>query len=163
MDYMSNKALIIAVSLIVTMIIASGILYTINQIRQLYKQVYETDTLIQSNFDEFSAYDGGEKTYLELMNAIKKYKDSDTVYITFIPKDSLDSTEDEDRKIIRVINSDGNLKDENYLRANSLYLSENEQGKIQIQSDSAVYKLRYNTYVERLNNGKVIIIFNRIT
>ena len=69
MEEMSNKALIIAVSLIVTMTIASGILYTINQVRQLYKQVYETNTSIQSSFDEFSAYDGGWATNIKFCDS----------------------------------------------------------------------------------------------
>ena len=50
---MSNKALIIAVSLIVTMAIASSVLLIINQVVTVYGQVYETDTSIQSGFDEF--------------------------------------------------------------------------------------------------------------
>ena len=74
MDYMSNKALVIAVSLLVTMGIASAVLYTINQVMGIYKDVYETDTLIQSNFDEFDAYDGAVKTELDLLNVAKKYK-----------------------------------------------------------------------------------------
>ena len=49
---MSNKALIIAVSLLVTMTIASAVLLIINQVTGVYRTVYETDTLIQSNFDE---------------------------------------------------------------------------------------------------------------
>ena len=68
MDYMSNKALIIAVSLIVTMTVASAVLLIINQVTTIYGQVYETDTSIQNTFDEFDSYDNTEKTLLEFLN-----------------------------------------------------------------------------------------------
>lgn len=71
MDYMSNKALIIAVSLIVTMTVASAVLLIINQVTTIYGQVYETDTSIQNTFDEFDSYDNTEKTLLEFLNTIK--------------------------------------------------------------------------------------------
>lgn len=58
---MSNKALIIAVSLIVTMAIASAVLLIINQVVTVYGQVYETDTSIRSGFDEFDSYDNTQK------------------------------------------------------------------------------------------------------
>ena len=71
MDYMSNKALIIAVSLIVTMAIASAVLLIINQVVTVYGQVYETDTSIQSGFDEFDSYDNTQKTALDVLNTVK--------------------------------------------------------------------------------------------
>lgn len=81
MDYMSNKALIIAVSLIVTMAIASSVLLIINQVVTVYGQVYETDTSIQSGFDEFDSYDNTQKTALDVLNTVKKYKNNSLVSV----------------------------------------------------------------------------------
>jgi len=78
---MSNKALIIAVSLIVTMAIASSVLLIINQVVTVYGQVYETDTSIQSGFDEFDSYDNTQKTALDVLNTVKKYKNNSLVSV----------------------------------------------------------------------------------
>ena len=81
MDYMSNKALINAVSLIVTMAIASAVILIINQVVTVYGQVYETDTSIQSGFDEFDSYDNTQKTALDVLNTVKKYKNNSLVSV----------------------------------------------------------------------------------
>ena len=81
MEYMSNKALVIAVSLIISMSIASAVILVINQVMTVYKQVYETDTSIKSGFDEFDSYDNTTKTALEVLSTIKKYKDNSLVEI----------------------------------------------------------------------------------
>ena len=78
---MSNKALIIAVSLIVTMAIASAVILIINQVVTVYGQVYETDTSIQSGFDEFDSYDNTQKTALDVLNTVKKYKNHSLVSV----------------------------------------------------------------------------------
>lgn len=78
---MSNKALIIAVSLIVTMAIASAVILIINQVVTVYGQVYETDTSIQSGFDEFDSYDNTQKTALDVLNTVKKYKNNSLVSV----------------------------------------------------------------------------------
>lgn len=98
MDYMSNKALIIAVSLIVTMTVASAVLLIINQVTTIYGQVYETDTSIQNTFDEFDSYDNTEKTLLEFLNTIKKYRNNSNVTIRY---NSIDFTtvEEKDKEI----------------------------------------------------------------
>lgn len=150
MDYMSNKALTIAVSLIVTMMIASAVLYTINQVNGVYKTVYETDTLIQSNFDEFDAFDGAVKTQLDLLNAAKKYKNNDSVQVTLISKGELVGSDENKFTIAK----DHGVSVEGL--ENSLLL-EKEEEKVSVDTGEASKK--YNTYIERLDNGKVIIGF----
>lgn len=73
MDSITNKALIIAVGVFVTIAITSGILLTINQMKDIYSKVYETDTNITNRFDEFDAYENAEKTGIEVANAFSKY------------------------------------------------------------------------------------------
>lgn len=152
MDYMSNKALIIAVSLIVTMTIASAVLFTINQVKGIYKTVYETDTLIQSNFDEFDAYDGAVKTKLDLLNTLKKYKDKTNIYVTYKKKDDLGTNNA--TKINTAKNAQYNLS---YIE-NELVEGVDESGKIIIKNTQEASK-EYNTYIERLDNDGVIIGF----
>ena len=140
MDYMSNKALIIAVSLIVTMTVASAVLLIINQVTTIYGQVYETDTSIQNTFDEFDSYDNTEKTLLEFINKIKKSRDNSKVTIRY---NSIDFTtvEEKDKEI-------DNLK---------IYLQiEKDNEKISI--DTTFSSSMYIANVEK-NDNKVIISF----
>ena len=140
MDYMSNKALIIAVSLIVTMTVASSVLLIINQVTTIYGQVYETDTSIQNTFDEFDSYDNTEKTLLEFLNTLKKYRNNSNVTIRY---NSIDFTtvEEKDKEIY-------NLK---------IYLKiEKDNEKISI--DTTFSSSMYIANVEK-NDNKVIISF----
>jgi hypothetical protein len=140
MDYMSNKALIIAVSLIVTMTVASAVLLIINQVTTIYGQVYETDTSIQNTFDEFDSYDNTEKTLLEFLNTVKKYRNNSNVTIRY---NSFDYTtvEEKDKEI-------DNLK---------IYLKiEKDNEKISI--DTTFSSSMYIANVEK-NDNKVIISF----
>ncbi len=140
MDYMSNKALIIAVSLIVTMAVASAVLLIINQVTTIYGQVYETDTSIQNTFDEFDSYDNTEKTLLEFLNTVKKYRNNSNVTIRY---NSIDHTTVEEKD--KVID---NLK--KYLNI------EKDNEKISI--DTVFSSSMYIANVEK-NNNKVIISF----
>lgn len=140
MDYMSNKALIIAVSLIVTMAVASAVLLIINQVTTIYGQVYETDTSIQNTFDEFDSYDNTEKTLLEFLNTVKKYRNNSNVTIRY---NSIDHTTIEEKD--KVID---NLK--KYLNI------EKDNEKISI--DTVFSSSMYIANVEK-NNNKVIISF----
>lgn len=140
MDYMSNKALIIAVSLIVTMTVASAVLLIINQVTTIYGQVYETDTSIQNTFDEFDSYDNTEKTLLEFLNTLKKYRNNSNVTIRY---NSIDHTTVEEKD--KVID---NLK--KYLKI------EKDNEKISI--DTVFSSSMYIANVEK-NNNKVIISF----
>lgn len=151
MDYMSNKALIIAVSLLITIMISSAVLYTVNQVIGVYKQVYETDTLIQSRFDEFDAYDGTEKTELELFNTAKKYKNNGSVYVTLTAKGNLVGSDE--NKISIAENHGINIDS----LKSSLSIDENEKGEVSVNTGKASKK--YNAYVERLSNGSTIIGF----
>lgn len=140
MDYMSNKALIIAVSLIVTMTVASAVLLIINQVTTIYGQVYETDTSIQNTFDEFDSYDNTEKTLLEFLNTVKKYRNNSNVTIRY---NSIDHTTVEEKD--KVID---NLK--KYLKI------EKDNEKISI--DTTFSSSMYIANVEK-NDNKVIISF----
>lgn len=84
MDYLSNKAIVIGVTIIVTLTIASGIMFTISQIRGIYQGVYNKDVSIKQNFYEFDMYDNTVLTGLEVYNTAKKYLDSSRVTVIVI-------------------------------------------------------------------------------
>lgn len=84
MNTVTNKAIVIAVGIFITIAITSAILTSINLMRQVYADVYETDITISSGFQEFDVYDGTTKTGLDLLNALNKYYNSSNVRITVV-------------------------------------------------------------------------------
>ncbi len=82
MDFLSTKALTIAVGVMISLAITSAILFTLNQISGVYQGVYETDISIRKQFNEFAMYDNTEMTGLEMINTAKKYKDNARVSVT---------------------------------------------------------------------------------
>lgn len=75
MENSTSKAIMIGVGIFVTVAITSGILFSINQMKDIYSKVYETDTSITSRFSEYDAFDGTTVTGVDVINAISKYKD----------------------------------------------------------------------------------------
>ena len=141
MEYMSNKALVIAVSLIISMSIASAVILVINQVMTVYKQVYETDTSIKSGFDEFDSYDNTTKTALEVLSTIKKYKDNSLVEI--------------------IVAGQGNNKDDiqSYIE-NSI--KQNEKEPIDVENiDSLKASAEYSSKLERMDGNKIRITFTK--
>ena len=134
MDYMSNKALIIAVSLIVTMAIASAVLLIINQVVTVYGQVYETDTSIQSGFDEFDSYDNTQKTALDVLNTVKKYKNN---------------------SLVSVVDGNGSPYNEEALKS-SLEVENAGTGDLSVNSTEA--SKTYSSTIKRDNNKVTIIL-----
>lgn len=141
MEYMSNKALVIAVSLIISMSIASAVILVINQVMTVYKQVYETDTSIKSGFDEFDSYDNTTKTALEVLSTIKKYKDNSLVEI--------------------IVAGQGNNKDaiQSYIE-NSIINGENKTVDV-TNIDSVKASAEYSSKLERMDGNKIKITFTK--
>lgn len=141
MEYMSNKALVIAVSLIISMSIASAVILVINQVMTVYKQVYETDTSIKSGFDEFDSYDNTTKTALEVLSTIKKYKDNSLVEI--------------------IVAGQGNNKDaiQSYIE-NSIINGNNKPVDV-ANIDSVKASAEYSSKLERMDGNKIKITFTK--
>ncbi len=81
MDLMSNKAIVIAVGIFVTLMIASGVLMVMDSIRGVYQDVYSTNISLSSQFNEYDAYDNTQKTKLDVLNTAKKYRENATVIV----------------------------------------------------------------------------------
>lgn len=82
MSEISNKAIIIAVSLLVTIAIASSIIMVLGYFKDIYKIVDETDISLRKMFNEFDMYDNTTLTGLEIINAYNKYRDNPLVNFT---------------------------------------------------------------------------------
>lgn len=76
MENSANKAIMIGVGIFVTVAITSGILFSINQMKNIYSNVYETDTSMTSRFSEYDAFDNTIVTGVDVINAINKYGSS---------------------------------------------------------------------------------------
>ena len=83
MDVLANKAIIIGVSLFITIAITSGIIAMMGQVKNIYKDVYKTDISIQDKFSEYDKYDNTTKTGIDMLNTAKKYKDSAMVSVYY--------------------------------------------------------------------------------
>lgn len=81
MDFLSAKALTIAVGIAVSLTITSAILFTLSQITEIYQGVYNTDVSIKKQFSEFAMYEGTTMTGLEMYNAANRYKNSNSVNV----------------------------------------------------------------------------------
>ena len=73
MDSITNKAFLIGVGIFVTVAITSGIMLTISNMRDVYKDVYETDISLSRQFSDFDKYDGTQLSGVEVVNTINKY------------------------------------------------------------------------------------------
>lgn len=82
MSDISNKALIIAVSLFITISITSSILLIMSHFKDIYAEVEKTDINIGNRFTEFDKYDNTTLTGLDVKNTIKKYKKNSLVEFT---------------------------------------------------------------------------------
>lgn len=115
MDDASNKALTIAVGVLITIIVTSGVLFSIAQMQQIYSQVYETDVSIQNRFDEFDAYretsvtkdgytfNGNVKTGIEIVNTLNRYMNDTIVKFRYRNVDY--STPDEKESLINSVDN----------------------------------------------------------
>ncbi len=82
MDFLSTKALTIAVGISISLTITSAILFTLSQITSLYQDVYKTDVSIRKQFTEFAMYDGTTMTGLQMYNTAKKFLNDTRVTVT---------------------------------------------------------------------------------
>ena len=83
MSEISNKAIMISVSLLVTIAITSSIIMVIGYFRDIYKTVDKTDISIRQGLTSFDMYDNTEMTGLELINTYNKYKNDAIVNVYY--------------------------------------------------------------------------------
>lgn len=83
MEYSTNRALLIGVSVFITLSITSAILVIIGQVKDVYKYVYNTNISLKDRFNEFDMYNGTVMTGLDMYNTVKKYKSNANVDVLY--------------------------------------------------------------------------------
>lgn len=84
MDYILQKALLVGVGIVIAIIIISAVLFTYNQIVEIYATVNKVDVSIVNIDDEYAKFDNNIMRGVEIFNAIKKYRrDKSTMIIEF--------------------------------------------------------------------------------
>lgn len=83
MDEISTKAIIIGVSIFVTLIVVTVVIFEFQQIQSIYKQVGQTNISFEDSLDEFDKYRdiNNNFTGLDVRNTIKKYKNKNYVKV----------------------------------------------------------------------------------
>ena len=86
MDEISTKAIIIGVSIFVTLIILTVIVFEFQQIQSVYKQVGQTNISFEEQLDEFDKYRDSNNLFtgLDVRNTVKKYANNKTVDVCII-------------------------------------------------------------------------------
>ena len=79
-------------SVFITIMITSGVFFSVGQMQNIYSQVYETDISIQNRFGEYEAFDNTEKTGIDLLNTAKKYRDSEIVTVRISAGEKLNTS-----------------------------------------------------------------------
>lgn len=81
MDEISTRAIIIGVSIFVTLIILTVIVFEFQQIQSVYKQVGQTNISFEEQLDEFDKYRDSNNLFtgLDIRNTVKKYANNKAV------------------------------------------------------------------------------------
>ena len=81
MDEIASKAIIIGVSIFVTLIIITVLIFEFTQIKDIYRVTAETDVTFEAKLNEFDKYRDSNNYFngLDVKNTIEKYKNDDTV------------------------------------------------------------------------------------
>ncbi len=83
MDEISTKAIIIGVSIFVTLIILTVVVFEFEQIQSIYKEVGQTNISFEERLDEFDKYRDSNNIFtgLDVRNTVKKYINDDSVNV----------------------------------------------------------------------------------
>lgn len=102
MDEISTKAVIIGVSIFVTVVVITVLVLEFTQIKGLYKITAETNVSFEDRLDEFDKYRDSTNIFsgLDVVNTVGKYKKDDAVQVyisdgstkTFIENSSFSPT-----------------------------------------------------------------------
>lgn len=74
MDYILQKALLIAVGVVIALIIISSVLFVYDEIVKIYTTVDKVDIRLVAIDDEYAKFDNNIMRGVEILNAIKRYK-----------------------------------------------------------------------------------------
>lgn len=95
MDEIVTKAIIIGVSIFVTLLIVTVLIFEFTQIRSVYKITAETNVTFEERLDEFDKYRDSNNYFngLDVKNTIEKYKNDDTVDVCIKSGESINCSD----------------------------------------------------------------------
>ena len=81
MDEIATKAVVVAVSILVTLTIVTILILEYSEIGEIYKGVGETNISFEGQFDELDKFRNSGNVFngIEVRNFFKKYKDNKTI------------------------------------------------------------------------------------
>ena len=90
MDILSNKAVLIGFGLLISIMIMTGVLVTVNQIKQIYGYVDKTDISVVKEFQDISStYNGADMNGVDLVNTLKRFEGNNLILVEY--PESVDS------------------------------------------------------------------------
>lgn len=83
MEYSTSKALLIGVGVFITLSITSIVIVIFGQVKDVYKQVYNTNISLKDRFGEFDKYNGSIMSGMDMYNTYKKYRNNPDVEVLY--------------------------------------------------------------------------------
>lgn len=149
MDDITTRAIVIGVSIFVTLTIVTLVITMFFQMQEIYGIVATTDTSIYSAFDDiYAMYYGRTMSGLGLLNTIKRYEDRTDIDVVVVYPGSSDI-----KSYIESANASGTqtpLRESVYLKS------------LMEQNNGYKYETKYYVTVEGSVNTQIKIIFQTI-
>lgn len=82
MDYITSKVFVIAVGILVTLTIVTGVIFVLSNVNEIFNAVENTNTSIYDQYDNiYSTYSGATLNTVGLLNTLRKYEEEDGMHI----------------------------------------------------------------------------------
>jgi len=82
MDYITSKVFVIAVGILVTLTIVTGVIFVLSSVNDIFDAVENTNTSIYDQYDNiYSTYGGATLNTVGLLNTLRKYEEEEGMHI----------------------------------------------------------------------------------
>lgn len=90
MDEISTRYIIIAVGIYITLIVLTSVIFVVNNVKDVFSVSNRTNISIQSRIDSIEdMYNGATLNGVDLVNAITRYEEDDTVTVVYPSKSAI--------------------------------------------------------------------------
>lgn len=84
MDILSTKAVMIGTGILISIVIMTGVIMAVNQIKVIYGYVDKTDISVVKEFEDiFSTYNGAKMNGVDLVNTIRRFEKNNLIVIEY--------------------------------------------------------------------------------
>lgn len=92
MDEISTRYIIMAVGIYITLIVLTSVIFVANNVGDVFSVANKTNISIQSRIDSIEdMYDGATLNGVDLVNAIARYEEDDTVTVDYPHKSAIEA------------------------------------------------------------------------